>query len=236
MKAGYLLNVVPCAILAVAVLLDQSAIWLAEGQKQRSKDKNILTRSLITKNVVVLTTVTVILNVLWFLMPWPGTDQKLYDNEDTRNSFIHGAMHRYEHSDSRMHTLANRALEYTNISGIKAVDSLNIVTMSALLSQGGNDSGQIILASWWYRWCYLLLPHAVTYDLELNPNHPDSLWVGRADEMERVNLYDSVIQFHSHSPVLLLLRHDRPDFDVVARQVHLERLPMHEYLDIYKVL
>jgi Protein of unknown function (DUF2723) len=236
MKAGYLLNVVPCAILAVAVLLDQSAIWLAEGQKQRSKDKNILTRPLITKNVVLLTAVIVIINILWFLMPWPGTDQKLYDNEDTRNSFIHGAMHRYEHSDSRMLTLANRALEYTNISGIKAVDSLNIVTMNALLSEGGNDSGQIILASWWYRWCYLLLPHAVTYDLELNPIHPDSLWVGRADEMKRVNLYDSVIQFHSHNPVLLLLRHDRPDFDEIAQQVHLERLSMPEYLDIYKVL
>lgn len=185
---------------------------------------------------MVLTTGIVFLNVLWFFMPWPGTEQKLYDNEDTRNSFIHGAMHRYEHSESRMLTLANRALEYTNISGISAVDSLNTVTLNAILSQSGNDSGQIILASWWYRWCYLLLPHAVTYDLELNPVHPDSLWVGRAHEMERINLYDSVIRFHSHSPVLLLLRHDRPDFDEVARQVHLERLPLPEYLDIYKVL
>ncbi len=236
MKAGYLLNVVPCAILVIAVLVDQCAIWLAQERKGRSKDKNILTRPLITKNVVVLTTGIVFLNVLWFFMPWPGTEQKLYDNEDTRNSFIHGAMHRYEHSESHALTLANRALEYTNISGIRAVDSLNTVTLNAILSQSGNDSGQIILASWWYRWCYLLLPHAVTYDLELNPVHPDSLWVGRAHQMERINLYDSVIRFHSHSPVLLLLRHDRPDFDEVARQVHLERLPLPEYLDIYKVL
>jgi Protein of unknown function (DUF2723) len=236
MKAGYLLNIVPCAILVVAVLLDQAAIWLAEGQKRRLNDKNILTRPIITRNAVVFTAIVVFLNSMWFLIPWPGTDQKLYDNEDTRNSFIHGAMHRYEHSDSRLLTLANRALEYTNISGIKAVDSLNTMTLNALLSQGGNDSGQIILASWWYRWCYLLLPHTVTYDLELNPTHPDSLCVGRAHEMERVNLYDSVIRFHSSNPVLLLLRHDRPDFEQVARQVHLERLPLPEYLDIYKVL
>jgi hypothetical protein len=156
--------------------------------------------------------------------------------EDTRNSFIHGAMHRYEHSDSRLLTLANRALEYTNISGIRAVDSLNSMTFRALLANNANDSGQVILASWWYRWCYLQLPHAITYDLELNPIHVDSLWVGRAHEMERVNLYDSVIRFHSSGPVLLLLRHDRPDFDDVVRQIHLERLPLPEYLDIYKVL
>jgi Dolichyl-phosphate-mannose-protein mannosyltransferase len=236
MKAGYLLNVVPCAILVVAVLLDQAAIWLAEQQKGRLKDKRILTRPIITRNAVVFTVIVVFLNGMWFLIPWPGTDQKLYDNEDTRNSFIHGAMHRYEHSESRLLTLANRALEYTNVSGIRAVDSLNNMTLSTLLSNNANNSGQVILASWWYRWCYLLLPHAVTYDLELNPVHADSLWVGRAHEMERVNLYDSVIRFHSTTPVLLLLRHDRPDFDEVARHVHLERLPLPEYLDIYKVL
>jgi hypothetical protein len=236
MKAGYLLNMVPCAILVVAVLLDQSAIWLAERTKQIPQNKQKLTRPIITRNVIVLTSAVVILNALWFFIPWPGTEQKLYDNEDTRNSFIHGAMHRYEHSDSRMLTLANRAMEYTNLSGIHAVDSLNNMTLSALLANGGNDSGQVILASWWYRWCYLLLPRSITYDLELNPVHPDSLWVGLTHEMERVNVYDSVVRFHSRTPVLILLRHDRPDFDLVARQIHLERLPMPEYLDIYKVL
>jgi hypothetical protein len=110
------------------------------------------------------------------------------------------------------------------------------MTLNALLSNGGNDSGQVILASWWYRWCYLQLPHSVTYDLELNPVHTDSLWIGRAHEIERINVYESVIRFHSPDPVLLLLRHDRPDFDEVARQVHLERLPLPEYLDIYKIL
>jgi len=236
MKAGYLLNVVPSAILVVAVLLDQSAIWMAEKQKGRSKNNNALTRPLITRNSIILTSGVVLLNAFWFLLPLPGAEQKLYDNEDTRNSFIHGAMHRYEHSESRMLTLANRALEYTNISGIRAVDSLNSTTLDALLAHGGNDSGQVILASWWYRWCYLLLPHSITYDLELNPIHPDSLWVGRAHEMNRVNVYDPIIRFHSRTPVLLLLRHDRPDFEIVSRQIRLERLPMPEYLDIYKVL
>jgi 4-amino-4-deoxy-L-arabinose transferase-like glycosyltransferase len=238
MKAGYLLNVVPTGILVRSVLVDQFAIWLAEREKKRRSSSRPLklTRPIITRNVILITGALVLLNILWFFIPWPGTDQKLYDNEDTRNSFIHGAMHRYEHSDSRMLTLANRALEYTNISGIRAVDSLNSMTFRALVTNGGNDSGQVILASWWYRWCYLQLPHAVTYDLELNPVHPDSLRVGRANEMERINLYDAVIRFHSSGPVLLLLRHDRPDFEQVARQVHLERLPLPEYLDIYKIL
>ena len=239
MKAGYLLNVLPSGILVRAVLVDQFAIWLAEREKKRlshPRDRAWkLTRPIITRNVTVITGILVVLNVLWFLIPWPGTAQNIYDNEDTRNSFIQGAMHRYEHSESRMLTLANRALEYTNVSGIRAVDSLNSMTMQALLANRANDSGQVILASWWYRWCYLLLPHAETYDLVPNPIHADSLWVGHAHEMGRVNLHDSVIRFHSSAPVLLLLRHDSPDFDKVAGQVHLERLTLPEYLDIYKI-
>ncbi len=236
MKAGYLLNIVPSGIIVVAVILDQSAIWIAQRQKQRSSEKQILSRPIITRNVFVLTTSVVVMNTFGFFVPWPGTEQKLYNNEDTRNSFVHGAMHRYEHSESRLLTVANRALEYTNVSGIQAVDSLNNMTLEALLANGANNSGQVILASWWYRWCYVSLPRSTTYDLEINPVHPDSLWIGRAHDMARVNLYDSVIRFHSSGPVLLLLRHDRPDFEVVSRQVRLERLFLPEYLDIYKIL
>ncbi|HEY3874646.1 MAG TPA: hypothetical protein VGM92_04165, partial [Candidatus Kapabacteria bacterium] len=234
MKAGYLLNVLPSAILVRAVLLDQTAIWLAEWQKKRHS-KTVLTRPIITRNVMSLTGILMALNVLWFFVPWPGTGQSIYDNEDTRNSFIHGAVHRYEHSQSQWLTLANRAFEYTNVSGIRAVDSLNDMAYNALLANAGNDSCAVILASWWYRWAYDLLPNATVYDLEINPIHPDSLWVGRSGHLHRVNVYDSVIRLHSSGPVLLLLRHDRPDFDTVARQVHLERIPMPEYLDIYKI-
>ncbi len=236
MKAGYLLNVIPSAILVIAVLIDQAAIWVAEKQKSGMANKALLTRPMITRNAIILTSVVIIGNVLWFFVPWPGTDQSFYNNEDTRNSFIHGAMHRYEHSESRVLTLANRAFEYTNTSGIHAVDSLNSTTLASLLANHADRSGQVILASWWYRWCYLQLPHAETYDLELDPVHSGALWVGRAHEMQRVNLFDSVIRFHSSAPVLLLLRHDRPDFAEVSGQVHLQRLPLPEYLDIYKIL
>ncbi len=237
MKAGYLLNVLPSVILTGAVLLDQEAIWIAEHQKRRNP--TVLTRRLITRNVTVLTSAFVILNVAWFLVPWPGTEQRIYNNEDTRNSFIHGAVNRYEHSQSPALTLANRAFEYTNVSGIRAVDSLNDETLRALRANGGNDSGTVILASWWYRWCYELLPNAITYDLELNPQHLDSLWVGRSQHWYRSFLDapgDSIIRFHSTHPVLLLLRHDRPDFEEVTRQVHLEQLAMPEYLDLYRIL
>ena len=239
MKAGYLLNVMPSAILVGAVVLDQAGIWLAERQKGRTKGKNLLTQTFITRNLIWLTGSVVLFNVLWFFVPWPGTQQKFYDNEDTRNSFVHGAVNRYEHSQSRVLTLANRAFEYTNVSGIRAVDSLNDRVIQALQANGASDSGEVILASWWYRWSYLLFPHAVTYDLELDPYHPGALWVGRANELHRDFLDhpgDSVIRFHSTHPMLLLLRHDRPDFEEVARQVHLERLPLPEYLDIYKIL
>ena len=237
MKAGYLLNVLPSAILACAVLLDQVAIWIAETVKRRFTMR--LTRPIITKYALLMTGGLVILNILWVFVPWPGTQQSMFDNEDTRNSFIHGAVNRYEHSMSPALTLANRTFEYTNVSGIRAVDSLNNVVLRTLQDNYGNDSGEVILASWWYRWAYILFPHATVYDLELNPHHPDSLWVGRSQELNRDFLdhpADSVIHFRSSHPVLLLLRHDRPDFDTVAYQVHLERLPLPEYLDIYRVL
>ncbi len=246
MKAGYLLNVMPSAILVRAVLLDQTAIWLAERLKRRSREKLQLARPIITRNVVWFTSAIVALNVFWFFVPWPGTAQRVYDNEDTRNSFVHGALHRYVDSESPILTLANRAFEYTNVSGIRAVDRLNDTVLRALEANHGNDSGEVMLASWWYRWSYLLLPNATIYDLELNPDHPgsldapnDSLWVGRSHSIYRVFLDqpgDSVIRFRSSHPVLLLLRHDRPDFDTVASQIHLERLPLPEYLDLYKIL
>ena len=90
--------------------------------------------------------------------------------------------------------------------------------------------------SWWSRWCYLLTPRATTYDIEVDFNHPGALAVGRAREFHRDNLYDSLIPIHTSRPVLLLMRHDRSDFAEVSRQVHLERLPMPEYLDVFKIL
>jgi hypothetical protein len=236
MKAGYLLNVVPSFILVAAVLIDQAAIWLAQFEKRNPDKRMRLTRPIITRNVAILTGLTVAVNILWFLGTWPGTKQSFYDNENTRNSFIHGAVNRYEHSSERYLTLANRAWEYTNISGIRAVDSLNTATQHTLETNGAANVDQVILASWWYRWAYLEFPHAVTYDLELDPYRSGALWVGRSHELHRDFLRDSVIGFVSPRPVLLLLRHDRPDFTEITQQVHLERLPMPEYLDLYKIL
>jgi hypothetical protein len=236
MKAGYLLNVVPCLILVVAVLIDQAAIWLAKREKNHPQNKMRLTRPIISRNVAVLTGITCVLNILWFFGKWPGTEQTVYNNENTRNSFIHGAVNRYEHSGKQNHTILNRAWEYTNLSGIRAVDSINHATDRALVANGAANPGQVILASWWYRWCYFEFPNAVTYDLELDPNRPGALWVGRSHQLHRDFLRDSIIRFTSPQPVLLLLRHDRPDFEEVSQQVHLQRLPMPEYLDIYRIL
>lgn len=243
MKAGYYLNVIPSAMLLIAVLTDRLAIWLAEREKINSPNKLKLTRPIITRYVVILSAALIAINAAWFFIRSPGTSQTLYDNEDTRNSFIHGAVNRYESSGERMLTLANRAFEYTNISGVRAVDSLNDATYRALVAAGANSPGQVIIASWWYRWCYFLLPQSVTYDIELDQKNPGNLWVGRSYERVRESIYDTsanarsaVIRIQSKRPVLLLLRHDRPDFQTVSSQVHLERLQMPEYLDIYRIL
>ena len=236
MKAGYLLNVIPSAILITAALIDQASIWFAEHVKHRPENKLRLTRPIITQSVIVLTSITAIANCLWFFLPWPGTSQARYNNENTRNSFVHGALNRLSSSRERYATLANRVFEYTNLSGIQAVDSINDETLRVLQANGADDSDQVIIASWWSRWCYLELPHATTYDIEVDFNRPGALAVGRARQFHRDNLYDSLIPIHTSHPVLLLMRHDRSDFAEVNRQVHLERLPMPEYLDIYRIL
>ncbi|HWF44138.1 MAG TPA: hypothetical protein VG537_05820, partial [Candidatus Kapabacteria bacterium] len=236
MKAGYLLNVVPSAILVRAVLVDQFAIWLAEREKRHSNNPLKLTRPIITRNVSIITSILVLLNVLWFLVPWPGSEQARYNNENTRNSFIHGAVNRYESSQDRWLTIANRALEYTNISGIRAVDSLNDRTLHTFEANGANDTNQVMIATWWSRWIYLLIPRATTYDVELDYKRPGGIAVGRAQEFHRINIYDSTIHISPQHPVLLLMRHDRSDFQEINRQVHLERLSTPEYLDIYRIL
>jgi hypothetical protein len=236
MKAGYLLNVVPSAILVRAVLVDQFAIWLAEREKRHSNNPLKLTRPIITRNVVIITSILILLNVLWFFVPWPGSGQARYNNENTRNSFVHGAVNRYENSQDRWLTIANRALEYTNISGIRAVDSLNSVTLQTLEANGSNYTDQVMIATWWSRWIYLLMPRATTYDIELDYKRPGAIAVGRAQEFHRINIYDSTIHISSQRPVLLLMRHDRSDFQAISRQVHLERLSTPEYLDIYRIL
>jgi len=235
MKAGYLLNVVPSGILIAAVFIDQSAIWIAERVKHAPEYQHRLTRPIITRNVAVLTGCAVVINCLWFFVQWPGTTQERYDNENTRNSFVHGAINRFDNSRERLLTLANRALEYTNLSGIRAVDNINEITFNALKANGAADSGQVILATWWSRWAYLQLPHATTYDIEVDYSRPGALAVGKASALHRDNSYDSVIILHTHHPVLLLMRHDRPDFEMFNYQVHLERIPTAEYLDIYRI-
>ena len=236
MKAGYLLNVVPSGILIVAVFADQTAIWLAERIKRAPANHHRVTRPIITRNVGLITGSAVLVNCLWFLVPWPGTSQDRYDNENTRNSFVHGAINRFDNSRDRLLTLSNRALEYSNRSGIRAIDRLNDTTLAALKAHGGADAGQVILATWWSRWAYLELPHPTTYDIEVDYSRPGALAVGKASEFHRDNLYDSTIVLHTSRPILLLMRHDRPEFASIAKTVHLERLPMPEYLDIYKIV
>ena len=234
MKAGYFLNVIPSAILIIAVLIDQAAIWLAEFEKRRSENKLQFTRPIITRNVAMLTSAVMGINCLWFFVRWPGTDQTRFNNEDTRNSFIRGAVNRFDDSQDRWLTLANRAFAYTNVSGFRAVDSLNDMTLRALEARGANDSNSTIIATWWSRWTYLLLPHANTYDVE--PGIANTIAVGYSRELHRENIFDSVTRIHSSGPMLLLMRHDRTNFAEVNKQLHLERLSLPEYLDIYKIL
>jgi hypothetical protein len=233
MKAGYLLNVLPSIVLILAVLFDEYAIWLAESIKRRDPNPLRLTRPIITRNVAAVTGAVVLLQCICFFIPWPGTEQLTYNNENTRNSFVHGALNRYEHSEGRTQTILNRAFQYTNVSGIAAVDSVNDATYNALVHAGAQRYGTVIIASWWARWCYDLFPHATVIDIE-TAGHDDSLAVGMSHERERENVSSKRIGLFGER-VFLLMRHDRADFASVSNQLHLKRLALPEYLDAYEI-
>jgi hypothetical protein len=102
-----------------------------------------------------------------------------------------------------------------------------------LLARGANEEGNTILTGWWSRWAYMLMPNGTVVDITIAGR--DTIDVGVSHAYVRHMSPDTVIDITSRKPVLLLLRHDHPDFQTIAQQVHLERLPLPQYLDAYTI-
>jgi hypothetical protein len=231
MKAGYLLTLVPIAVVASAVLLDMIAIWQTEKIKVRINDELLLTRPLITRRAVLITAFIAVLNILWFVARLPGIDTLQTFDEATRESFSRGVEDRLATSQSRLATIANRVLSNTNVNGIRAIDSLNTVTADILERAGANDSTSVVIATWWDRQAYIALKHAYVYDVQ---PMGDTIAVGISHNSWRVPLDARSIALPTHKRLFLLMRHDHPDFQRVSAGHVISRLNAPPFIDIYR--
>jgi hypothetical protein len=92
----------------------------------------------------------------------------------------------------------------------------------------------ILLDTWWHRWGYYYLPECTIYDIRDFPSN-DSLWIGKSQNVERKVIEERVITIPADKKVLLLLRQDHPAYSEISRQLHLTRITLPNYLDIYRI-
>jgi hypothetical protein len=233
MKSGYLLTIVPVCVLSAACLIDMAAIWQAEHTKRKSNDKLLLTRPVITRRAIVITSALVVLNVLWFTLPLGAVSNERMFDESTRSSFARGIEGRLGTSHSILSTIANRIFSTTNYHAIVATDRLNALIESTLFTHGANEPSSILLASWWDRQAYRAMPLAYVYDIQ---PMGDTIAIGVSHHLNRVDLDSRSVVVPPHARLFLLMRRDNPDFPEVARQQTLRRLTLPNYLDVYEVL
>jgi hypothetical protein len=231
MKAGYLLTLLPVIVVAVAVMIDMAAIWWAETVKSDPAQRMRLTRPIITRNAIVLTLIVTCMNVLWFTLPWPGTDVRYFFDEETRNSYARGIESRLGTSRSLMATIGNRMFSTTNVRGIWAIDSMNHTTLRMLNAAQANTDFTVIIATWWDRQSYLALPKAHVYDIQ---PMEDTIAVGVSHHFWREAVASRAIHLPPYRSLLLLIRHDHPDFAELRSQLEMERLQGSDELEIYR--
>lgn len=234
MKAGYLLNILPGVALGGAVLLDQMTIWNAERIKRSSENKLLLTRPIITKQAIRNTAMVIALDLLLFFLPFPWLCEEYFDNSFTRDSLnLQESILDPKYGGGRGMFL-NRLFSFCNVCGVILTDSLHSEVAEALKSASTHPSDLVILDTWWHRWGYYYQPQSLIYDIRDFPAS-DSLWIGESRNYIRKGIADSVITIPHNKKVLLLLREDHPSFASIARQMHLKRIELPQYLDMYQV-
>ncbi len=231
MKAGYLLNVWPTIILAAGVLIDHCAIMFARRKKERANDPLLLSRPLITRAAISITSGIVVLQVIWFAVPLPGKDIETFDNANSQDSFSESLSHRYKSGD-RASLALNRLFAYSSRQAVRSSDALNQYLVQRLLHLSDNSSATL-LATWWSRHAYYYLPNMHVYDIRTTS--VGRALVGEAQHYIRHAISDSVIHLQ-HAPTYLLIREDHPDLGRIAKQVRLRHVPTPDYLDIYEIM
>ncbi len=227
MKAGYLLNILPSAALIAAVLLDQMTIWRAEKIKRASENKLLLTRPIITFGAIKITLLIVLFDLIIFLAPFPWTSGEYFNNSFTYDSFNAGII-------QSSGLFLNRLAAFSNVYGVKNVDLLHEKVFTALKNESANPSDLVLLDTWWHRWGYYYYPGSTIYDIRDFPSN-DSLWIGRSQNFIREVVEERLIKIPGGKKVLLLLREDHPFYSEISRQVHLEKISLPHYLDMYRI-
>ena len=100
--------------------------------------------------------------------------------------------------------------------------------------QTANPEDLIILDTWWHRWGYYYLPQTTIYDIRDFSNN-DSLWIGESQNHFRKVIEERVIRIPKEKKVVILLRDDHPSFLQIVGQVHLQRVNLPKYLDMYLI-
>lgn len=232
MKAGYLLNVLPSVILCGACLLDMLAIWFAERKKSLIENRLLLTRKLITRNITILLCGVMVFNTIWFFVPLPGKRFEIFAEKFTLQSF------KFELRSNQDITLAddiiNRLFAYTSRQGFDAMDSIHHSVASMLQHEGTDPEATVILDTWYQRFNYYYNPKAIVYNIQ--SGEADTVWYKSRQHEYTNEVVGSVIEIPPETKnVLFFIRHDHPDMKSIEGQVTLERIPMPEYLDVYRI-
>ncbi len=232
MKAGYLLNILPSIALCGACLIDMLAIWFAEKRKAHEANKQLLTRRLITRNSVVLVICVLAVDVFWFFVPMQGKRFDIFAEKFSLQSF------KFELRPNNEITLAddimNRLFAYTSVQGISAMDSINHSVASMLKKEAVDLEHTVILDTWYQRFNYYYNPKAIVYNIQ--SGETDTVWY-KSLQHEYVNtVMGSVIEIPTDTKtVLFFIRHDHPDMKMLEGQLHLEKVFMPPYLDVYRI-
>ena len=226
MKAGYLLNVIPSFILLSAVFIDELAIAAAKRRKQVVENRFELTRKFITRHAIALTGVVVVVNILWFTLPLPGKQFALFVDGVTAASFGNDLSDRVK-SGSSFDRLLNRAFAYTSSQGVSNVDVINKRIRQVISSR---RPGKVVIDTWWSRWSYIYFPEVLIYDVI---TAGEKLEVGWSIQHDRIPELSKLIKVDEGGEVILLMRPDHPDLEVLSAQATLT--PLDAELGIYLI-
>ncbi len=232
MKAGYLLNVLPAIILSAAVVLDQEAIWTAKKSKERSRDRLLLSRPLITRYSIILTLCVIIPEIVWF-----SSGSALSRMDATNDLFTSDSFGTVSASSSSQGALGNyfeHIFSFSTLSSVRASDEIHRLVFRLFKSKEQYDGPLVLLSTWWHRWGYYYLPEATIYDIRDYPGTEEAP-VGVSKDYFRKAIQYREIELPKSKNVVLMLRRDHPAFKEIANQVHLQRISMPQYLDLWQI-
>jgi len=213
-KPGYLLNISSVAAIGAAILACR------------------LNKDGLLKVVKPWAVTWCIVWVIYFIVPMPGKSIDAMHRENAISTTSYDASNRYPDSRAKIEAGVIKEFSYASSAGIAAFDNENEATLSMLQNLHSPENRQVIIASRWGQWGMFYRPQSIVYDREILPDHPVSLFVGH--NMIRKEIPDSVVLLAPYTEdVVLIMWEKHWAFPYIQSQVHLEKLPMPEYLDAW---